>query len=49
MYPDEVRHEGEWADGVPHGEGIVTYPDGRRYEGAFRNGQPHGRGKWRRF
>lgn len=40
-------YEGEFANDVPHGEGLMYDPEtGRlRYEGEFRNGRMHGHGK----
>ena len=54
-FPDGRRYEGEWIDGEPHGQGILTMPDGRHIEGEWREGghyagevnaagEPHGRG-----
>ena len=40
--PDGHRYDGEWSNGVPHGQGVRTWPDGQRYDGEWRNGVPHG-------
>ena len=37
-------YTGEFADGVPHGQGVATSAGGGRYEGAFAEGAPHGQG-----
>ena len=44
--PDGSIYEGEFRDGVPHGQGGMTRKDGGRYEGEFRDGEPTGEGTW---
>ena len=39
VLPDGERYEGEWYEGKPHGQGVLTKPDGERYEGTFRAGK----------
>ena len=36
------EYDGEWRDGVPHGEGIEHHANGDRYIGRFECGQKHG-------
>jgi hypothetical protein len=38
------RYEGEFSNGLRHGEGTQTWLDGDRYIGGWKNGQRHGRG-----
>jgi hypothetical protein len=40
------RYEGDWRDGVPHGEGTYSYADGRRFEGRFEVGRVNGRARF---
>lgn len=44
-----ARYEGEWRDGLPHGDGILIYDDvdNVRYEGQFARGKRHGHGQMR--
>lgn len=35
---------GEFRNGIPHGQGILTYTDGVKYEGGFKLGKYHGFG-----
>ena len=37
------RYQGDIADGLPNGEGILTFQK-YRYEGQFRDGKPNGTG-----
>lgn len=39
------RYDGQWHDGVQHGEGHQIWEDGREYRGGFNNGMYHGHGK----
>ncbi len=43
--PDGAVYEGEFKDGLFHGEGKLTWPNGDVYEGEFENGRKHGHGK----
>ena len=43
-HPDGYRYEGQWEDGLRHGQGIATYSDGTVYEGTFVAGQREGEG-----
>ena len=36
------EYNGDTADGMPHGKGVLTFYDGRRYEGEFANGRCNG-------
>jgi hypothetical protein len=36
--------EGQWKDGKPHGQGVLTKADGDRYEGQWKDGKKHGQG-----
>ena len=38
------KYEGEWKDGVPHGNGNLTRSDEEIYIGQFRNGKRDGEG-----
>lgn len=31
-------YDGEWKNGLPHGQGIIIYDNGAVYEGCFKNG-----------
>ena len=35
---------GEFRDGQPHGQGVLSFGTGECHEGAFRGGKAHGRG-----
>lgn len=37
-------YEGEFVDGVIHGQGTYIWKDGDRFVGNFQGGKPHGRG-----
>ena len=39
---------GQWADDVPHGEGVYRYVDGAVFHGRFRGGRREGKGQLRR-
>ena len=43
-FPDGRIYEGEFKDGLMHGEGVLTLPDKARIAGTFRKGLPHGPG-----
>ena len=38
-------YEGDWVNGVPHGQGEYVWKNGNSYEGQFQLGKCHGRGK----
>ena len=38
------RYEGQWTDGVMHGQGEYVYADGSRYKGNWKDGKPEGMG-----
>ena len=38
------KYVGEWKDGMPHGQGIVTLPDGTKYVGEWQDSKQHGQG-----
>jgi hypothetical protein len=40
------RYEGEFREGVKHGQGVYTWDNGNRYEGFFANDVPEGIGKY---
>lgn len=40
-----VSYEGDFQNGLPHGQGVIYYEDGSKYEGEFKSGKPDGRGK----
>jgi len=42
-----VLYEGEWQNGVPHGQGVSYYASSKvvKYEGGLQFGQSHGQGK----
>lgn len=46
MLPDGGQYRGHFADGLFHGEGVMTYADGARYNGQFRRGLAHGHGRY---
>ena len=37
-----VSYEGEWKDGVFHGQGTMTFANGATLSGEFKDGEPHG-------
>ncbi|HER62598.1 MAG TPA: hypothetical protein ENO11_01290 [Desulfobacteraceae bacterium] len=37
---DSLIYEGEWKDGVPHGQGKLFLSGGRIVEGRWENGEP---------
>ncbi|KAJ3053737.1 hypothetical protein HK097_003507, partial [Rhizophlyctis rosea] len=39
-------YEGEWYDGMRHGQGILVMPNGNRYEGTWFNDLKEGPGKF---
>ncbi len=36
-----ISYEGEWENGVFHGQGTLTFANGTRLEGEFKDGAPH--------
>jgi hypothetical protein len=38
--------EGEWLNGLQHGQGTYTYANGDKYVGNFKNGKSHGQGTY---
>lgn len=38
------RYEGEFLNGEPHGQGVMTFMDGSHYEGGWRSNRFHGKG-----
>ncbi len=41
------RYEGEFKEGLKHGQGAYTWPNGDIYEGEFAEDRPSGKGKYR--
>jgi len=37
-------YEGDFIEGIPHGDGKLVYGDGRSYDGLWQDGQPNGVG-----
>jgi hypothetical protein len=44
MWRGSQSYEGDWADGVMHGQGTYTFTDGCTYEGDYADGKRNGRG-----
>jgi hypothetical protein len=44
-YPNKTKYEGEFKNGMPHGNGRFTYEFGTTYTGEFENGSFHGAGR----
>ena len=42
---DGNQYNGDWHNGIMHGEGELTFGDGLHYFGQFSGGYMHGRGK----
>ncbi len=40
------KYEGEFSDGLKHGEGTYAWENGDRYQGHFANDRPDGRGRY---
>jgi hypothetical protein len=45
-WPDGIHYEGEWRDGLPHGEGTQVFANGETYAGEWQRGIRHGFGQW---
>ena len=45
-YRDGSVYEGEWSEGLFHGEGVYDWRDGSSYEGNYQCGRKHGFGKY---
>lgn len=45
VFNNGTIYDGQWAAGVPNGEGELFYPEKFHYIGAFKNGKFHGDGK----
>jgi len=43
-YPSGDKYEGEFKDGLYHGQGTFTYGNGDKYVGEFKDGLYHGQG-----
>ena len=41
---DGYRYDGNWQNGLIHGEGEETQPNGEMFDGAFAEGKKHGHG-----
>lgn len=41
-FPDGTYYNGEWADGMKHGNGIQLMKNGDIYEGKFHENKRHG-------
>ena len=44
-YGNGARYEGEFLNGLPHGQGICIYQNGDKYSGEWFKHKPHGQGK----
>ena len=44
MHTEGFRYEGQFKNGLPHGNGALSLPDNGKYEGQFKNGVKHGKG-----
>jgi antitoxin component YwqK of YwqJK toxin-antitoxin module len=46
VFPDEKICEGQWSNGLLHGDGIFYHEDGKTivYQGEWENGEPFGKG-----
>lgn len=40
------KYEGEYLDGMMHGQGVYQWENGDRYEGGFAADKPNGSGRW---
>ncbi len=45
-YENGDTYEGQWKDGLKHGNGKFTWEDGGAYEGQWKDGLMHGNGKY---
>ncbi|MBF0553355.1 MAG: DnaJ domain-containing protein [Nitrospirae bacterium] len=43
-WADGTTYLGEFKDGMPNGQGVLSYHSGWKYAGEFRSGMPHGEG-----
>ena len=46
IYANGNFYEGEWNNGIIHGQGKMTYAKGDVYEGEWKDGKRHGQGKY---
>jgi hypothetical protein len=44
VFPNGNRYEGEWANDMKAGYGVLYYMNGERYEGYWRDDRAHGKG-----
>ena len=44
MFPNGNEYDGEWANDMKEGYGILTYKNGERYEGYWKADKVHGKG-----
>jgi hypothetical protein len=45
QFTNGTIYEGEWKDGMKHGQGKQIWIDGTLYEGSWKNNVAHGRGR----
>lgn len=45
LYSTGERYEGEWKDGIRHGQGRRYYADGSIYDGGWRRDKKHGKAR----
>jgi hypothetical protein len=43
VYPSDVRYEGDIANSMPNGLGVLIFPNGKKQKGVFQNGAYKGK------